>query len=71
MHGTLMSMNALRAILLGVGESMTPDGTMVKNRMRITADMLVTMAVMVLAIVLAVGYQVLGRWGNRIFGEQE
>lgn len=48
---------------------MTPDGTMVKNRARIRVDMLLTLAITILAIVLAVGYQVLGRLGPRFFGD--
>ena len=58
-------MTVLKAILAALGETMAPDGTMVKIRLRVTLDMLVTLMVTVLAVVLAVGYQVLGRWARR------
>jgi hypothetical protein len=58
-------MNALRTILSALGESMAPDGTMAKMRVRTTLDMLLTLAVTVLAVALTVGYQVFGRWARR------
>ncbi len=64
-------MKVLRAILSGIGDAMTPDGTMVKNRMRIRLDTLLSLAATVVALALTVGYQVLSRWGYRFFGEDE
>jgi hypothetical protein len=58
-------MNALRTILSALGESMAPDGTMAKMRVRTTLDMLLTLAVTLLAVALTVGYQVFGRWARR------
>ncbi len=53
-------MNALRAVFSAVADSMTPDGTMARIRFRTTLDMLVTFAVTLLAIALAIGYQIIG-----------
>jgi hypothetical protein len=58
-------MSALRTIFSAMSGSMTPDGTMVRIRFRTTLDMLLTMAITVLAVGLAVGYQVFGRWARR------
>ena len=44
---------------------MTPDGTMVRMRIRTTLDMVLTLAVTALAVGLIVGYQVVGRWARR------
>ena len=67
-------MSALRTILGGLAEGMTPDGTMVRNRMRIRLDMLVTVVVGILAIALAVVYQVVrflpSSWRARLVGEE-
>lgn len=57
-------MNALRTVLSALGESMAPDGTMTKMRMRTTLDLLLTFAITVLAVALTVGYQVFGRWAR-------
>lgn len=59
-------MSALRTILSAVIESMTPGGPLMRMRFRTTLDMLVTLSVAVLAVVLTVGYQVVGRWARRI-----
>lgn len=64
-------MNAVRGILLGIADTLLPDGTMTKNRARVTLDLVLTIGVTILAIVLTVGYQVLGRWGSRFFGDAE
>lgn len=58
-------MSALRAVLSAVVESMTPDATLTRMRFRTTLDMLVTLVVAVLAVVLTIGYQVVGRWARR------
>jgi hypothetical protein len=58
-------MSALRTILSAFAESMTPSGTMVRMRFRTTLDMLVTLVVAALAVVLVIGYQVVGRWARR------
>ena len=42
-----------------------------RNRARITVDRLLTLLVTLLAVGLAVGYQVLSRWGHLIFGDEE
>ena len=59
------TMTALRTIFSAVADSMTPDGTMVRMRTRTTLDMVVTLATTILAVVLIVGFQVLGRWTRR------
>ena len=59
-------MNALRTVLSAVADSMTPDGTLARIRFRTTLDMLVTFAVMLLAIALAIGYQVIGPLARRM-----
>lgn len=48
---------------------MTPDPMMTRNRMSITLDRLVFIGVVLLAIGLAIGYQLLGRLGPRFFGD--
>ena len=58
-------MRALQTILAAVADAMTPDATLVRMRFRATLDMLLTLAVTVLAVALAIGYQVLGRIGRR------
>ncbi len=58
-------MSALRTIISAVADSMAPDGTLVRMRFRTTLDTLVTLAVAVLAVGLAVGYQLVGRWARR------
>ncbi len=58
-------MSVLRSILSAYTEAMTPDGTMVRMRLRSTLDLLLTTGVTILAIGLAVGYQVVGRWARR------
>jgi hypothetical protein len=66
-------MRALRTILGGIAEGMTPDGTMVRNRARLTLESLITSAVTILAVGLAVGYQVLRHlpesWRQRLLGD--
>jgi len=58
-------MSAFRTIFSAVSDSMTPDGTIVRMRMRTTLDMLLTLAITALAVGLIVGYQVVGRWARR------
>jgi transcriptional regulator GlxA family with amidase domain len=58
-------MTALRTILSAFADAMAPDGMILRMRFRTTLDMLVTTAITVLAVVLAVGYQVIGRWARR------
>ena len=58
-------MSALRTIVSAVADWMAPDGTLVRMRFRTTLDTLVTLAVAVLAVGLAVGYQLVGRWARR------
>jgi hypothetical protein len=64
-------MSALRGVLLGIADTMVPDGTMTRNRARVTLDLVLTVAITILAIALAIGYQALGRWGSRFFGDAE
>ena len=64
-------MSAWRGVLLGIVDTLVPDGTITRNRARVTVDMLLTFAIALLAVVLTVGYQVLGRWGARFFGDAE
>ena len=59
----------LTPIVGAIAETLTPDGTMVKVRARMTVDMLVTLLTALLAVVLVVGYQVLGRWGHRFLSD--
>jgi hypothetical protein len=42
-----------------------PLGGLWRLRARVTLDLLVTLGVTLFAIVLAVGYQVMGRWARR------
>jgi hypothetical protein len=63
-------MSALRSILSGVGDAFTPDGTLIRVNLRITLDMLVTLAITLLAIGLTIGYQLLGRRVSRDRREQ-
>jgi hypothetical protein len=58
-------MSAFRTIFSAVSDSMTPDGTIVRMRVRTTVDMVLTLAITVLAVGLTVGYQVVGRWVRR------
>jgi len=63
-------MTALRTIVSAVIEGMTPDGTMTRMRFRTSLDMLLTLGFTVLAMVLVVGYQVIGRWARLTGGER-
>ena len=58
-------MRAITTILSAIVESMAPDGTVARIRFRTFLDMLLTLIVTALAVVLAVGYPVLGRWARR------
>lgn len=58
-------MTALRTIFSAVFEAMAPDGTMTRMRARTSLDLIVTVVVTLLAMVLAIGYQVVGRWARR------
>ena len=58
-------MSALRTIFSAVAEPMMPDTTMARMRFRTTLDVLLTLGVTALAVGLAVGYQVIGRWARR------
>jgi hypothetical protein len=58
-------MSALRSFFSAVAESMTPNTTMARMRLRTTLDVLLTLGVTLLAVGLAVGYQVIGRWARR------
>ncbi|MEA2026395.1 MAG: hypothetical protein U9O18_06870 [Chloroflexota bacterium] len=66
-------MSALRTILSGMGEGMTPDGTLVRARMRVTLDMIVTLLVSIMAVGLIVGFQVLRHlpdsWRESLLGD--
>ena len=64
-------MPALRSIAGILGDAFLPDETVVRHRARITFDRLLTLFVTLLAVGLAVGYQVLSRWGHLIFGDEE
>ena len=64
-RGTLGSMTALRTILAALSEIFAPDGMILRMRFRTTLDMVVTTAITLLAVLLAVGYQVIGRWARR------
>jgi hypothetical protein len=67
-------MRALRTILGGIFEAMTPDGTMTRNRLRLSLDHLLTFVVTLLAVGFAVGYQVLRHlprsWRDRLLGDE-
>ena len=58
-------MTALRTLLMAISDAMAPDGRFLRMRFRTRLDMLVTAFVTLLAVVLAVGYQVIGRWARR------
>lgn len=58
-------MTALRTLFSAVADAMTPDGMILRMRFRTTLDLLVTAVVTVLAIGLAIGFQVVGRWARR------
>lgn len=58
-------MTALRTVLSAVFEAMAPDGTMTRMRARMSLDLIVTIAATLLAMVLAIGYQLVGRWAKR------
>lgn len=62
-------MSVLRVALSAIGEIWAPDPVMVKTRARITLDHILTLVITLLAIALAIGYQVLGRLGPRFFGD--
>ena len=44
---------------------MRPLGGLWRLRARVTLDLLITLAVTILALGLAVGYQLVGRWSRR------
>ena len=44
---------------------MRPLGSLWRLRARVTLDLLVTLAVTLIAIGLAAGYQLVGRWSRR------
>ena len=68
-RGTLERMSTIFAIVGAVVETLAPDGTMAKVRARTIMDILITLLAALLAVVLIVGYQVLGRWGHRFLSD--
>ena len=58
-------MNVIGTLVSAIADAMTPDGTLTRMRFRTTLDLLITLVVTALAVVLAVGYQVFGRWARR------
>ena len=58
-------MSALRSFFSAVAETMLPDTTITRMRFRTTLDVLVTLVATVLAVGLAVGYQVIRHWARR------
>ena len=66
-------MSALRTILSGMAEGMTPDSTLVHARMRVTLDLIVTLLVSILAVGLIVSFQVLRHlpksWRESLLGD--
>lgn len=58
-------MAALRTLVSAVAEGMAPDATTTRLRFRATLDIILTAAITVLAVALALGYQVIGRWARR------
>lgn len=59
-------MTALRSLFSAITDGMTPDGMIIRMRFRTTLDMLLTTAITILAVVLAVGYPVIGRVARRV-----
>jgi len=51
-------MNAIRTLVPAIFDSFTPDGTMARNRFRAWLDMILAVLIALLAVALAVGYQV-------------
>ncbi len=56
-------MRVMSAILSAIGEILVPRGNMDQIRFRVAN--LVTLLMTVVMVLLAVGYQVLGRWARR------
>jgi hypothetical protein len=52
-------MGALRSIMAGFGDLMTPDSTLLRVRFRARLDLFLTLVISLMAIGLGVGYQVL------------
>ena len=65
-------MSLLRTILGGVAEGMAPDPTMASLRFRHGIEMVLTILAAILAVILAIGYQVFLRvprsWLERVPG---
>jgi|GEM_PF-4651363 len=57
-------MSALRSILSPIVNGMSPDGTIMRIRLRTTLDMVLTMGITVFAVALTIGYHVSGRRGR-------
>jgi hypothetical protein len=68
-------MSALRTIFSGIAEGMAPDGTLVRVRLRLSLEHLVTLVVTVMAVGLAVAYQVLRHlpesWARWLLGDSD
>ena len=58
-------MRAVITLVSAITDAMAPDGTMARMRARSTLDTLLPFGITVLAVVMAVGYQVFGRWARR------
>ena len=61
-------MNAMRTLFSAIIDSFTPDGTMARNRFRAWLDMILATLITLLAVALAVGYQVFRLWARRTEG---
>jgi hypothetical protein len=58
-------MTALRSFLSAFLDGLAPDGDILRMRFRTKLDSLITLLVTLLAVALAIGYQVVGRWARR------
>jgi hypothetical protein len=66
-------MSAVRSILLGLGEAMAPDGTLMRVRFRAQLDVLITLLLATVAVGLAIAYQALRHlpqsWRDSLLGD--
>ena len=72
-RGTLAGMGILRSIWAGLAELMTPDSTLVRVRFQVSLDQLLTLAIVLMALGLSLGYQVLRHlprsWREALLGD--
>jgi hypothetical protein len=64
-RGTLVVMSDLKRSVLTTTEAALPRGRVMRLRVRLTVDLVVTAAITLLAVGASLGYQLMRLWASR------